>query len=108
MCNVSVDVQIVTRVSGPEVGYVTTPIAVVESALTILDERVRGRHMQLEQHPWKTHSAGSAACARTALRMQPKLPLRGVLTPAAAFRRSTLIDRLHANGVQFNVISKSA
>jgi len=31
-----------------------------------------------------------------------------VLTPAAAFRRSTLTDRLHANGVQFNVVSKSA
>jgi hypothetical protein len=28
-------------VAGPEVGYVTTPIAVVECALSLLDERVR-------------------------------------------------------------------
>lgn len=31
--------QIVTRVSGPEIGYVTTPIVLIQAALVMLDER---------------------------------------------------------------------
>lgn len=31
--------QIITEVSGPEPGYVATPIAMVQSALTVLEER---------------------------------------------------------------------
>ncbi|KAJ7539999.1 hypothetical protein O6H91_11G117900 [Diphasiastrum complanatum] len=33
------DKQIVTRVCGPEIGYVTTPIILVQAALIVLDER---------------------------------------------------------------------
>ncbi|KAL8193465.1 hypothetical protein R6Q57_026600 [Mikania cordata] len=33
------DTEIVTRVSGPEVGYVTTPIILVQCALTVLNQR---------------------------------------------------------------------
>lgn len=33
------DKEIVTRVSGPEVGYVTTPIVLIQAALIMLDER---------------------------------------------------------------------
>lgn len=66
--------KIVTKVSGPEVGYVTTPIAVVQSAYTILRDR--------EQIP----ESG------------------GVLTPGAAFGKTTLIDRLQKNGITFTVV----
>ncbi|XP_068656057.1 probable mitochondrial saccharopine dehydrogenase-like oxidoreductase At5g39410 [Aristolochia californica] len=34
------DTEIVTRVSGPEIGYITTPIILVQCALTLLDTRV--------------------------------------------------------------------
>ena len=34
------DVEIVTSVTGPEVAYVTTPIAVVSAAYTLLEEKV--------------------------------------------------------------------
>jgi short subunit dehydrogenase-like uncharacterized protein len=33
------DKQVVTRVSGPEIGYVTTPIVCIQAALVMLDER---------------------------------------------------------------------
>jgi short subunit dehydrogenase-like uncharacterized protein len=33
------DVEIVTEVKGPEAGYVTTPITVVQCAYTLLEER---------------------------------------------------------------------
>jgi len=70
------DVQIVTRVSGPEVGYVTTPIAVVESALTILDERVRRgrRRCDRNQALSATHRARSAARARMLCARSPSSP----------------------------------
>jgi len=61
-----------TRVSGPEPGYAATPIFVVQSALTLLQERA------------------SLPC--------------GVLTPAAAFVGSTLIERLVAAGIRFDVV----
>ena len=33
------DTEIVTRISGPEVGYVTTPITLVQCALILIDQR---------------------------------------------------------------------
>ncbi|KAL3699085.1 hypothetical protein R1sor_017107 [Riccia sorocarpa] len=33
------DMKIVTRISGPEVGYLTTPICLIQCALMVLDER---------------------------------------------------------------------
>ncbi|KAM3625401.1 uncharacterized protein V6R79_011470 [Siganus canaliculatus] len=66
--------KIRTVVQGPEAGYVATPIAMVQAALTILNEP-------------------------TAL---PKVG--GVYTPGAAFAKTTLIDRLHRHGIQFSVI----
>jgi short subunit dehydrogenase-like uncharacterized protein len=38
---------------------------------------------------------------------QAQLPLRGVLTPAAAFRHSSLIPRLNEQGITFSVVSKT-
>ncbi|KAM9408404.1 saccharopine dehydrogenase-like oxidoreductase [Pholidichthys leucotaenia] len=66
--------KIQTLVLGPEAGYVATPIAMVQAALTILNEP-------------------------TAL---PKKG--GVYTPGAAFAKTTLIDRLTKHGIQFSVI----
>uniref|UniRef100_UPI0037E70BA2 saccharopine dehydrogenase-like oxidoreductase n=1 Tax=Semicossyphus pulcher TaxID=241346 RepID=UPI0037E70BA2 len=66
--------RIRTLVQGPECGYVATPIAMVQAALTILNEA-------------------------TAL---PKTG--GVYTPGAAFAKTTLIDRLNKHGIQFSVI----
>ncbi|XP_041792767.1 saccharopine dehydrogenase-like oxidoreductase [Chelmon rostratus] len=66
--------KIRTLVRGPECAYVATPIAMVQVALTILTE--------------------SAALPKTG----------GVYTPAGAFAKTTLIDRLNKHGVQFSVI----
>ncbi|KAM8947310.1 saccharopine dehydrogenase-like oxidoreductase [Pelodytes ibericus] len=69
------DLKICTQVSGPEVAYVTTPIAMVQAALTILKE---------------PHSL-------------PKRG--GVFTPGAAFSKTKLIERLNKAGLHFTVKS---
>ncbi|XP_056134411.1 saccharopine dehydrogenase-like oxidoreductase [Lampris incognitus] len=66
--------KIHTVVQGPEVGYVTTPIAMVQAALTILNE------------PTELPKKG------------------GVYTPGAVFAKTTLIDRLNNHGIKFSVI----
>uniref|UniRef100_A0A3Q2GFU3 Saccharopine dehydrogenase-like oxidoreductase n=1 Tax=Cyprinodon variegatus TaxID=28743 RepID=A0A3Q2GFU3_CYPVA len=66
--------KIRTLVQGPEAGYVATPIAMVQAALTILNE--------------------PAALPKKG----------GVYTPGAAFSKTTLIDRLNKHGIQFSVI----
>lgn len=35
------DKEIVTRISGPEIGYLTTPIVLIQAALVMSDERKR-------------------------------------------------------------------
>ncbi len=63
-------------VSGPEPGYVATPIIFVTLALCLLDER-------------------------------ESMPRGGVLTPASAYyNSSTVIDRLRAAGIAFDVKEK--
>ncbi|KAJ3117416.1 hypothetical protein HDU96_006797 [Phlyctochytrium bullatum] len=69
--------EIVTRVAGPEPGYVATPIAVVASAYTILEDRDK---KQRDVPP-------------------------GVLTPASAFAATDLIARLDSQGIKFSVVS---
>ncbi|KAF7662103.1 hypothetical protein LDENG_00246290 [Lucifuga dentata] len=66
--------KIRTLVQGPECGYVATPIAMVQAALTILNE--------------------STAMPNKG----------GVYTPGAAFAKTTLIDRLNKHGIQFSVV----
>ncbi|XP_066532086.1 saccharopine dehydrogenase a, tandem duplicate 1 [Hoplias malabaricus] len=66
--------KIRTLVQGPEAGYVATPIAMVQAAITILSEP--------ESLPKKG----------------------GVYTPGAAFAKTTLIDRLNKHGIHFSVI----
>lgn len=66
--------KIRTRVQGPEAGYVATPIAMVQAALTLLNE--------------------AAALPKEG----------GVYTPGAAFAKTTLVDRLNKHGIQFSVI----
>ncbi|XP_051920092.1 saccharopine dehydrogenase-like oxidoreductase [Hippocampus zosterae] len=66
--------KICTLVQGPECGYVATPIALVQAALTILNE--------------------SKALPKSG----------GVYTPGAAFAKTTLIKRLDKHGIQFSVI----
>ncbi|KFP79299.1 PREDICTED: saccharopine dehydrogenase-like oxidoreductase, partial [Apaloderma vittatum] len=70
------NVKICTEVNGPEPGYVTTPIAMVQAAVSLLED---------------------AACL-------PKQG--GVYSPGAAFCKTKLIDRLNKRGVEFSVISK--
>ncbi|KAJ3109161.1 hypothetical protein HDU97_008560 [Phlyctochytrium planicorne] len=69
--------EIITKVAGPEPGYVATPIAVVAAAYTILEDREK-----------KTSNVPD-----------------GVLTPAAAFAQTDLISRLDAAGIKFSVVS---
>ncbi|XP_036405652.1 saccharopine dehydrogenase-like oxidoreductase [Megalops cyprinoides] len=69
--------KIRTQVKGAEAGYVATPIAMVQAAITLLNE------------PKSLPSTG------------------GVYTPGAAFGKTTLIDRLNKHGFQFSVITGS-
>ncbi|KAJ3410082.1 hypothetical protein HDV05_004107 [Chytridiales sp. JEL 0842] len=71
------EVEIITKVCGPEPGYVTTPIAVVTCALLLLEERKK-----------KGDNIPS-----------------GVLTPAVAFGGTDIIPRLSESGVSFSVVS---
>ncbi|XP_036994717.2 saccharopine dehydrogenase-like oxidoreductase [Artibeus jamaicensis] len=71
------NVRICTQVKGPEAGYVATPIAMVQAAMTLLNDAS------------DLPKAG------------------GVFTPGAAFCRTKLIDRLHQRGIEFSVISSS-
>ncbi|KAM4693879.1 saccharopine dehydrogenase-like oxidoreductase [Discoglossus pictus] len=70
------NVKICTQVSGPEAGYVSTPIAMVQAGVTILKE------------PGSLPKRG------------------GVYTPGAAFSKTKIIERLNRGGLHFNVISK--
>ncbi|XP_069625343.1 saccharopine dehydrogenase-like oxidoreductase [Ranitomeya imitator] len=71
------NVKICTQVSGPEIGYVTTPITVVQAGITILKE------------PESLPKSG------------------GVYTPGAAFSKTKLIDRLNKAGIHFTVLSQT-
>ncbi|XP_062862876.1 saccharopine dehydrogenase a, tandem duplicate 1 [Trichomycterus rosablanca] len=68
------DAKIRTLVQGPEAGYVATPIAMVQAALTILNE------------PENLPERG------------------GVYTPGAAFAKTSLINRLDKHGIHFSVL----
>ncbi|XP_071797123.1 saccharopine dehydrogenase-like oxidoreductase [Asterias amurensis] len=68
------DVSIVTKVSGPEPGYVSTPIAMVQAGLVILNEKDKLPHSG------------------------------GVFAPAALFSRTSLIERLDKHGMVFSVV----
>ena len=68
------DMEATVRVSGPEPGYVATPLLLLGAAATLMAER-------------------------------ETLPVRGgVLTPAAAFRGTGLIQRLRTLGISFDVL----
>ncbi|KAJ8410289.1 hypothetical protein AAFF_G00202700 [Aldrovandia affinis] len=69
------DAKIRTQVKGAEAGYVATPIAMVQAAITFLNE------------PKSLPKTG------------------GVYTPGAAFAKTTLIDRLNKHGFQFSVMT---
>ncbi|XP_048213475.1 saccharopine dehydrogenase-like oxidoreductase [Perognathus longimembris pacificus] len=71
------NVKICTQVKGPEAGYAATPIAMVQAAMTLLND----------------------------VTDLPKGG--GVFTPGAAFSRTRLIDRLNQHGIEFSVISSS-
>uniref|UniRef100_A0A672PE70 Saccharopine dehydrogenase-like oxidoreductase n=1 Tax=Sinocyclocheilus grahami TaxID=75366 RepID=A0A672PE70_SINGR len=66
--------KIRTLVKGPEAGYVATPIAMVQAALTMLNE--------------------SDSLPKTG----------GVYTPGATFAKTTIVDRLNKHGIQFSVL----
>ncbi|XP_056621010.1 saccharopine dehydrogenase-like oxidoreductase isoform X2 [Triplophysa dalaica] len=65
--------RISTEITGPELGYIATPITMVQAAITLLNE---------------PHSL-------------PKQG--GVYTPGSAFAKTTLIDRLNKHGIMFTV-----
>ncbi|XP_016048639.1 saccharopine dehydrogenase-like oxidoreductase isoform X2 [Erinaceus europaeus] len=71
------NLKICTQVKGPEAGYVATPIAMVQAAMTLLND----------------------------VADLPKAG--GVFTPGAAFGRTKLIDRLNQRGIEFSVINSS-
>uniref|UniRef100_H2ZGE7 Saccharopine dehydrogenase-like oxidoreductase n=1 Tax=Ciona savignyi TaxID=51511 RepID=H2ZGE7_CIOSA len=68
--------QITVKVSGPEPGYVATPLVIVQAALCIIQEK--------QNLPTRG----------------------GVFPPAAAFAKTTLISRLQERGVTFKVLTK--
>uniref|UniRef100_A0A7N1A6U2 Saccharopine dehydrogenase NADP binding domain-containing protein n=1 Tax=Kalanchoe fedtschenkoi TaxID=63787 RepID=A0A7N1A6U2_KALFE len=74
--NAKPDLEIVTRVMGPEVGYITTPIILLQCALVLLSQR-------------------------------EELPRGGVLTPGIVFGPTDLQQRLQANGMSFDFVSRT-
>ncbi|KAI9190376.1 hypothetical protein H9P43_001810 [Blastocladiella emersonii ATCC 22665] len=76
------DTEFVARVTGPEPGYIATPVLVVNAAYTVLLEKRNG------------NGNGNVAA--------------GVLTPASAFYRTSLIHRLKGAGIGFAVVSKKS
>jgi short subunit dehydrogenase-like uncharacterized protein len=72
------DLSIVCRVSGPEPGYIATPLMFLAVTQTVLQER------------------DSLACAAG-----------GVFSPGAALWGSGILDRLRSAGIAFDVISTS-
>ncbi|XP_064239756.1 saccharopine dehydrogenase-like oxidoreductase [Aotus nancymaae] len=71
------NIKICTQLKGPEAGYVGTSIAMVQAAMTLLNDAS------------DLPKAG------------------GVFTPGAAFSKTKLIDRLNKHGIEFSVISSS-
>ncbi|CAH2249955.1 saccharopine dehydrogenase-like oxidoreductase [Pelobates cultripes] len=67
------DLKICTEVSGPEAAYVTTPIVIVQAAMTIFKE------------PGALPKGG------------------GVLSPGAALSKTRIIDRLRKAGLHFDI-----
>eukprot|EP01135_Chromosphaera_perkinsii_P009716 Nk52_evm1s1851 gene=Nk52_evmTU1s1851 len=70
--------KVITRVDGPEPGYIATSVMLVQSAIMVRE--------QYNNLPYKS----------------------GVLTPAAAFYKTNLITRLKENGVSFSVVKKES
>ncbi|KAH9519579.1 hypothetical protein Btru_003066 [Bulinus truncatus] len=68
------DKKVITKLMGPEPGYVTTPICMVQSAVTILKESSKMLHKG------------------------------GVLTPGAAFSGTDLIDRLQRHNIKLSTV----
>ncbi|XP_063297248.1 saccharopine dehydrogenase-like oxidoreductase [Pelobates fuscus] len=71
------DLKIRTEVSGPEAAYVTTPIVIVQAAMTIFKE------------PGALPKGG------------------GVFSPGAAFSKTRIIDRLRKAGLHFDIKIKN-
>ncbi|XP_019642835.1 PREDICTED: saccharopine dehydrogenase-like oxidoreductase isoform X3 [Branchiostoma belcheri] len=72
------NMTIATQVEGPEAGYVTTPIVMVQAAITLLRE--------MKKLPAKG----------------------GVMTPGTAFKDTSLVERLSDRGVIFSVTAPAA
>ncbi|KAL7987516.1 hypothetical protein Chor_006435 [Crotalus horridus] len=70
------DVKICTQVKGPDIGYVATPIAMVQAAVALLKDK----------------------------NSLPKKG--GVYSPGAVFYNTKLVERLNKHGIEFSVISK--
>lgn len=69
--------EIRVEVSGPDPGYIATPIFLVQAALTLLEERKV---------------------------ITSRLGYGGVFTPGAVFGRTSFIDRIRKAGIAFNEI----
>lgn len=67
---------LITRVTGPDPGYITTAICMVQAAYVLMAERDKLPHSG------------------------------GVLTPGAAFAETSLLERLQCRGLQFAVVEK--
>ena len=74
------DMHLKTKITGPEPGYVATPIILLHTAITILEDT--------EDIKSFVKSAG------------------GVYTSASAFYQTSLIDKLNEEGIKFEVIDE--
>ncbi|XP_078590586.1 saccharopine dehydrogenase-like oxidoreductase isoform X2 [Branchiostoma floridae x Branchiostoma japonicum] len=72
------NMTIATQVEGPEAGYVTTPIVMVQAAITLLKE--------MKKFPAKG----------------------GVMTPGTAYKDTSLVERLSDRGVIFSITAPAA
>ena len=90
--------ELVVQLSGPEFGYVATPICMVQSALVILRET--------EKLP-----PGYVIFIFTQLKIKLHTNFYfirgGVFSPGAAFAKTSLIERLDKGGIKFSVVKSS-
>ena len=122
--------EIITRISGPEPGYIACSICIVQVGWGGRGERRAraGRQAgsgQLHGYtslvlrpvtPRTPHQAPppglpspfSRQAAVTLLEERDKLPAPGVHTPASLLRRTTYIERLQRRGVKFEQLESAA
>lgn len=93
--------DLVTRCSGPEPGYIATPICFVQAARVMLKERPKVSLTLRDQDSFRRSSlfpiSPNPLCLIALLILAPQVR-KGVLTPAVAFADTSLLEEMKKDG----------